>query len=460
MRSTSALLAPGLLAWLGLWLCRPNPWFDGHPSLAVLGVACLVALARRSLAAAGVVLFAGHAAVLSWIVTALWTTVGPTRATLAWIVAAAFAALFPWLALLAARRCTRHGAAWIAVLPPAWILGDVVRAELPYGFDWPSLGYAVAGTPLAPSLGLLGVHGAAGLLVALACLISALLARRCGPIERRAAIVVALLLAASGLLPCAPAVRPSLRVALIQTDDYDLAWTEQLPEHLLRQVDLVVGPEGLLKDPDLIPFRGATLISGSVCHVHGSCRANRVDHRDPNGTLIRTRNKAILVPWYEIEFLAGLANRPPPAESFHVADTRIATAICYEIAHAGAMRAALADDPELLLNMTSDLWQDSDLAARQQMAIARARAAEFGIPVVRASNRYYSSVFSPGTGAELFASAPVPAQTIFVTTVTPTPPRTPRGRFPLAMELLLAAACLTFLFIQVRNIDSGSKPSS
>lgn len=47
------------------------------------------------------------------------------------------------------------------------------------------------------------------------------------------------------------------------------------------------------------------------------------------------------------------------------------------------MRAALADDPEVLLNPTSDLWQDTDLAARQQMAIARARAAEFGIPVVR-----------------------------------------------------------------------------
>ncbi len=460
MRSTpSTLLAPGLLAWLGLWLCRPNPWFDGHPGLAVLGVACLVILARRSLAAAAVVLFAGHAAVLTWIVTALWTPIGPTRATIAWIVAAAFASLFPWLALAAARRCTRHGVAWIAVLPPAWILGEVVRAELPYGFDWPSLGYAVAGTPLAPSLGLLGVHGAAGLLVALACLISTLLTRRFGPTEHRAAIVVALLLAASVLLPRAPVVRPPLRIALIQTDDHDLAWTEQLPEHLLQQVDLVVGPEGLLKDPDIIPFRGAALISGSVCPVHGPCRANRVDHRDATGTLIRTRNKSILVPWYEIEFLAGFANRLPPAESFRVADIRIATAICYEIAHTGAMRAALADDPEVLLNPTSDLWQDTDLAARQQMAIARARAAEFGIPVVRASNRYHSSVFSL-TGAELFTSGPAPAQTIFVTTVTPTPPRTPRGRFPLAMELLLAAACLTFLFIQVRNIASGSKPSS
>lgn len=84
MRSTpSTLLAPGLLAWLGLWLCRPNPWSTATRAWPLLGVACLVILARRSLAAAAVVLFAGHAAVLTWIVTALWTPIGPTRATIA-----------------------------------------------------------------------------------------------------------------------------------------------------------------------------------------------------------------------------------------------------------------------------------------------------------------------------------------------------------------------------------------
>jgi hypothetical protein len=169
-------------------------------------------------------------------------------------------------------------------------------------------------------------------------------------------LLVLLLLGASVLLRPDPPDRPPLRVALIQADDHDLAWTEQLPDPLLRQLDLVVGPEGLLKDPEVVPFRGAALISGSVCPLRGDCRANRVDHRDAAGTLVHARNKSILVPWYEIEFLAGLGDRPPLTESLRIADTRIATAICYEIAHAGAMRAALADGPELLLNLTSDLW--------------------------------------------------------------------------------------------------------
>jgi len=462
-RSTCTLLAPGLLAWLGLWLGRPNPWFDGHPALVVLGVACLVTLARRSLAAAAVTLFAGHAALLTWIVTALWTPVGPAWATIAWIVVAAFASAFPWLALVAARRCNRRGAPWIATLPPAWTLGEILRAELPYGFDWPSLGYAVADTALSSCLGLLGVHGTSGLLIALACLLARLTrrfaraerhaahsTRRFAHAERRALLLVLLLLGASVLLRPDPPDRPPLRVALIQADDHDLAWTEQLPEPLLRQLDLVVGPEGLLKDPEVVPFRGAALISGSVCPLRGDCRANRVDHRDAAGTLVHARNKSILVPWYEIEFLAGVGDRPPLTESLRIADTRIATAICYEIAHAGAMRAALADGPELLLNLTSDLWQDTDLAARQQTEIAQARAAEFGLPVVRASNRYFSSVFSR-TGVELFASGPSPDQTILVTTVTPTPPQTLRGRFPLCTEFILVVGCLILLLIHSKG---------
>lgn len=458
MRSPTCMhLTLGLLAWLGLWLCRPNLWFNGHPGLAVLGIAFLVILGRCSLAAAGVVLFASHAALLTWIVTALWTPVGPPRAIVAWLVVAAFASLFPWLALAVARRCARSGGAYITMLPPAWTLGESLRAELPYGFDWPSLGYAVAGTPPASSLGLLGVHGVSGLLVAVACLLAALLTRSFGPTECRAAVLVVMLFGAASLLPRAFSEHPQMRIALVQTDDYDLTWTEQLPERLLQQIDLVVGPEGLLKDPDIIPFRGATLISGSVCPLHGDCRANRVDHRDGDGRLIGTRNKSVLVPWYEVEFLEGLMKRPPAFNAFHIDDIRIATVICYEIAHTGAIRAALADDPTVLLNPTSDLWQDSDLAARQQTAIAQSRAAELGLPVVRASNRYYSSVFSP-TGVGLFAARH--DRTIHVTTVIPNAPGTPRGRFPLATEILLVAVCLTLLFMQARNVSSRTAPLS
>ena len=131
-----------------------------------------------------------------------------------------------------------------------------------------------------------------------------------------------------------------------------------------------------------------------------------------------------------------------------------AVAICYEIVHSATLRALMAGGAQLLLNPTSDLWQDSDLAARQQKAIAAARAAELGIYVFRVSNRYHSSVFSP-TGAEVFTSGPIDEERIFVLSIAPSAPQTLRGKSPLVMELLLVglslAAVLVCIVLARRN---------
>ena len=70
--------------------------------------------------------------------------------------------------------------------------------------------------------------------------------------------------------------------------------------------------------------------------------------------------------------------------------------ICYEIIFPGATVAnAPATRPAMILNITNDAWYGDTSGPYQHFAMAKVRAAEEGIPVIRAANSGISGVIDP-----------------------------------------------------------------
>jgi apolipoprotein N-acyltransferase len=116
--------------------------------------------------------------------------------------------------------------------------------------------------------------------------------------------------------------------------------------------------------------------------------------------------------------------------------------ICYEAVFPGLIRGAGAR-PDFLLHLTNDAWFGQRSGPFQHLALARLRAVEFGLPVVRSANTGVSAVIdaqgrivaSLPLGTHGHADAPLPAA------LSPTP-YARVGDWPFLLLLVLASVAL------------------
>jgi apolipoprotein N-acyltransferase len=182
-------------------------------------------------------------------------------------------------------------------------------------------------------------------------------------------------------------------------------WPEAAPPFILSRETIAQEVIGQLL-PDT-----AVLLTGAVrAEKSGNARANWYNSMhvvSGEGKIIATYDKAHLVPfgeylpldsyleWIGITKIVQVAGRfgsgPGPRTLSIPGTPPFGPLICYEIIFPGEAVQG-GNRPEWLLNQTDDSWFGDTSGPRQHLAIARTRAVEEGLPVVRAANTGISTV--------------------------------------------------------------------
>jgi apolipoprotein N-acyltransferase len=408
---------------------------------------------------------------------------------------AAFLALYVGAATWAARRLATGPLGLVLALAGTLTLTDMLRGHLFTGFSWNPPGLLLLGIPgVRDAAATIGADGLTTLLL----LAAGALALAAQKHWRDAAIaaLLAALLAAPGLPRLAlepPAPSPALLLLVQPNSSQAEKHGENGAErHLLAHVGTtgralaaltpeesarlaaVVWPEGSLEfPPDENPWvrslvtralpRQAHLLAGGISVVRdeaGNATAirNSLFALSANGSITARYDKAHLVPGGEylplrriaeplglsrlvpgsLDFLPG----PGPANLIIPGLPPMGAAICYEIIFPARV-VSRADRPGLILTVSSDAWFGRN-GPPQHFALARLRAIEEGLPIVRVTPTGITGLIDARGRVVEKLAANTPG-TLLVATPQPLPP-TPFARLgqliPAGIAILLLAAAV------------------
>jgi len=134
---------------------------------------------------------------------------------------------------------------------------------------------------------------------------------------------------------------------------------------------------------------------------------NSVVTLDERGNIVATYDKAHLVPFGEYVPLRGILpieriapglgdfSAGPGSRTLTLAGLPpVGPLVCYEAIFPGRVIDP-AKRPQWLLNVTNDAWYGLSSGPFQHLAIARVRAIEEGLPLVRSANNGVSAVIDP-----------------------------------------------------------------
>jgi apolipoprotein N-acyltransferase len=354
---------------------------------------------------------------------------------------AAFA-IYYGLAAMLARMLGLQGASGAVRFALAWFLADYARGHFFTGFPWNLEGYAwVDFAPVLQLASLIGMYGLTLLTLAAACLPAAL-ADETSPMRRRlllaglgAALALTIMWGAERISGAGTATVPHVRLRLVQPDIMqEMKWKDETREkNFVRLLALSTGPAEkpvthiiwpetaatyyLAEDTEhrnaiaaIVPPGGAVLTgvlrheldAFAQVHFYNSLIAVNRDSK-----ITAVYDKAHLVPFGEyipyrdvlpIPPIAGMgldfSHGPGPRTLRVEGLPSFSPFICYEAIFPGAV-VDRADPPQFLLNVTNDGWYGNTAGPWQHFAIARARAVEEGLPLVRVANTGISGIIDP-----------------------------------------------------------------
>lgn len=399
--------------------------------------------------------FAHFVTVLFWIRHAVYHYGGFSHITafLVLVLLCTILALYPALFALAARTWESSPLLSVFGLPFVWVSLEWIRAHALSGFPWANLGYTQ--TPLFQMIqvaDITGVYGLSWLVVFANTVVFGFFQNR----FRKTAPAVLLVLAVAALAYGSWRVKDvrgaqekaaPFQVAIVQGNvEQGVKWDPgYLQETLNRYERLSLEAAGKNPPPDLLfwpesamPFfygineepslqvnkivnkAGKPVLFGStgVTLVDGKARLlNRAYLLDETATLKGAYAKQHLVPFGEyvpfskvlffvqhlvaeqFDFVPGkspgpvLWNGPP-----------LGVLVCYEVIFPEISRETVRRGAEVLMNMTNDAWYGDTGGPYQHLEIARWRAIEFRVPLVRAANTGVSALFdATGTRCEELA---------------------------------------------------------
>jgi apolipoprotein N-acyltransferase len=352
---------------------------------------------------------------------------------------ACYPALAAWLTVLYRWQSPIASALILAL---AWTGMEVLRGTLFGGFPWNLIGYAFAqSTAISQLAALTGIHGLSLLAVMLGALPATWLDRseRPGWEPLVAGTVVLVAIWAGGALrlaDAAPEPGAAVHLRLVQGNiEQRLKWqpearTRAFQRHLTLSaqspgaVTHVIWPESAAPFPleqdalarqmvgEVVPPGGLLLTGGERFDL--SSEPPRVWNSlfvvDGAGAMRARYDKRDLVPFGEFLPLRDLLSRlglqklthgsidfqPGPDRQTIVLPglPPFSPLICYEAIFPGGVVDPGAR-PDWLLNITNDAWFGRSSGPYQHLAMARMRAIEEGLPLVRSANTGISAVVDP-----------------------------------------------------------------
>jgi apolipoprotein N-acyltransferase len=389
---------------------------------------------------------------LYWIAAALFVDI----ASFWWLVPVAAAglpaafAIYFGAALLATNLAVRHlrllGTARIFAFAVAWTVAEWARGHAFTGLPWNLIGYAWSGgfpgaVLMLQSVAAIGIYGLTFLTVLAASLPALLGTTSLYPLSTARRLAPAI---AAGLLIFVPSLLGALRLAstpTVETGHFlrivqpsipqTMKWEPAAAQRNLRllldlssaagtgKLSAVVWPEAatpFLLGRDMY-HRGeiAAVAAGRGYVITGAVRTNpppgpvaqvwnSVEAVDGNGQIVARYDKAHLVPFGEYMPFRGVLplQKITPGSLDYTAGSGprtielpglppFAALICYEVIFPGAI-VDEHDRPAWILNVTNDAWYGRTSGPYQHFAIARTRAVEEGLPLVRVANNGVSGI--------------------------------------------------------------------
>ncbi len=364
-------------------------------------------------------------------------------------------ALFTGGAVMVAARFWITGPARVLVFVVCWMVFEWLRGHILSGFPWNLVGYSVADSlTLIQSTSVFGIYGLSFLVLLGFCVGATVFPQRQGsfqsPIWLGVSVLIVMAAVAFGqwrLSANPPEVHPEVKVRIVQPSFPQAEkWLPENRERLFQtylsltqspgfeDVSHVVWPESAL--PFVIsrsPFHlqtigqmlgeDRTLITGAVrferqggsedVNFFNSVHVIDGGERSPeeSETLItHTYDKHKLVPFGEFvplaDFFRALGLRPlvdrfdgytagPAKRTLPLTDAPpFGPLICYEVIFPGAVLDA-SNRPGWLVNVTNDAWYGDTAGPKQHLLMARVRAVENGLPLVRSANTGISTIIDP-----------------------------------------------------------------
>lgn len=469
-----AALAGGVAA---LALPPFDAWYAIFPAFAL--VSALVATAPDARTAAWRTWAAGagwFAVSMHWIVQPFFVDAGTTgwMAPFALVLLAGGLALFWGLAGWAsARVCT--GPPRALVFAGLLTLTEALRGHIFTGLPWAQPGHGLIDSQALALSAFAGPHGLT-LLILLLSATSAVIYLAKGPLWAGWPLAMGL---AFGVIPLAPPApepapdAPVLRIVQINAPQH-LKWQrDMIPVFFDRGLSLTASAPSPLGPPDLVIWpetslpnildrseasraRIAEASGGAEVLIGGQRYAgleprNVLAHLGAGGGISSVYDKHHLVPFGEYLPLRRVAERLGlqglaqqlsggyrPGDGPALMDLgRFGQAfpmICYEAIFPNYIQAV--PRPGWMVQVTNDAWFGSFAMPYQHLALARLRAAERGLPLIRAANTGVSAVIDArGTVTH---ALPMDTQGVLDARLPPSLPPTLYARFGDLPALLLA----------------------
>jgi apolipoprotein N-acyltransferase len=382
---------------------------------------------------------------LNWIATA-FTYQAAMPAWLGWIAVvllSLYLAIYPAMATGLAWRFGRDNRiALLLVLAGAWAVTEWLRGTMFTGFPWNPAAAVLVPTPLLLLAPLLGTYALSGLVVLLGGAVWLEYHRRWLPLVAIFGVTAVMLVLPSSAVPQDPLAVRNVRIVQPNIGQQD-KWRPGFDDEAARRLAVLSGPpaadarlllwpEAAITDPvedartdehqAMAQFQRTrassllgpndTLLTGGISieahdgiHVDGA--ANSIYALAPGGRIIGRYDKAHLVPYGEylpmrpILSAIGVSRLAPgdidftPGPGPRTIDLglqwgKVGLQLCYEIIFSGHV-VDERNRPAFIFNPSNDAWFGR-WGPPQHLAQAQLRAAEEGLPVLRATPTGISAV--------------------------------------------------------------------